>query len=80
MSVAEEAERDLGEQPIADIMARHGLKARDIVAGSTTQITYKMIARAVKGRRLTPNVQCKILNALNNVANKKYSLKDLFNY
>ena len=28
----------------------------------------------------TPNVQCKILNALNKAAKKDYSLKDLFNY
>ena len=73
-------ERDLGEQPIAKIMARHGLKARDLVAGSTEQITHKMIGRAVKGRRLTLNVQRKILNALNKAAKNKYSLKDLFSY
>ncbi|MDD5135958.1 MAG: hypothetical protein PHX20_07610 [Candidatus Omnitrophica bacterium] len=73
-------ERDLGEQPIAKIMARHGLSAHDLVACSTEQITHKMVGRAVKGRRLTPNVQRKILNALNNAAKKKYPLKDLFNY
>ena len=61
-------------------MALHGLKAHDIVAASTEQITHKMISRAVKGRRLTPNVQRKILDALNKAAEKKYSLKDLFNY
>ena len=72
--------RDLGEQPIAAIMALHGLKAHDIVAASTEQITHKMISRAVKGRRLTPNVQRKILSALNKAAEKKYLLKDLFSY
>ena len=71
---------DLGGQPIAVIMALHGLKAHDIVAASTEQITHKMISRAVKGRRLTPNVQRKILDALNIAAEKKYSLKDLFRY
>jgi hypothetical protein len=73
-------ERDLGEQPIAKIMALHGLKAHDIVACSTEQITHKMVGRAVKGRRLTENVQSKILSALNKAAGKDYLLKDLFTY
>ena len=72
--------RDLGEQPIAKIMALHGLKAGDLVACSTEQITHKMVGRAVKGRRLTPAVQSKILNALNKASEKGYLLKDLFNY
>jgi hypothetical protein len=50
------------------------------VENSTAQLTYKMISRAVKGRRLTPNVKCKILDALNKAAKKNYTLKDLFNY
>jgi hypothetical protein len=73
-------ERDLGEQPIVKIMALHKLKAHDLVAGSTEQITHKMVGRAVKGRRLTPNVQLKILKALNKVTGKRYVLKDLFSY
>lgn len=73
-------ERDLGEQPIARVMAQHGLKSHDLVAASTEQITHKMIGRAIKGRRLTPGVQNKILNALNRAAKKKCTLKDLFNY
>jgi len=71
---------DLGEQPIAGIMKRRGLTAHDLVALSTEQITHKMVARAVKGRRLTPNVKSKILNALTRATNKSYSTKDLFNY
>jgi len=73
-------ERNFGEQPMAGIMALHKLKSHDLVAVSTEQITHKMISRAVKGRRLTPNVQRKILAALNKAVKKKYSLKDLFNY
>ena len=71
---------DLGEQPIARIMALHGLKSHDIVSASTAQITHKMISRAIKGRRLSPGVQRKILTALNGIKNKNYSMKDLFNY
>jgi hypothetical protein len=39
-----------------------------------------MVARAAKGRRLTPHVQAKILNAMNRAAKEHYSIKDLFNY
>ena len=73
-------ERDFGEQPIAKIMVEYGLKPNDLVRNSTGQISHKMVARAAKGRRLTPHVQLKILNALNEAAEKNYSLKDLFNY
>ena len=75
-----EIERNLGEQPIARIMADHGLKAHDLVAISTEQITHKMVSRACKGRRLTPHVKSKIRNALNSSADKTYSLEELFTY
>ena len=49
-------ERNLGEQPIAQVMAAHDLKAHDLVQASTEQLTHKMVARACKGRRLTPTM------------------------
>jgi hypothetical protein len=73
-------ERELGEQPIAKVMASHGLKPADLVRNSAEQITYKMVGRAIKGRRLTRNVQSKILNTVNKASKVQYSLKDLFNY
>jgi hypothetical protein len=73
-------ERNLGPQPITDIMARHNLKPHDLVAASTRQLTHKMVTRACKGRRLTGNSKSKILNALNLVAGKNYTLSELFNY
>ena len=73
-------ERDLGPQPIAAILAKYNLKPHDLVAASTQQLTHKMVSRAAKGRRLTLNVQIKILNALNAASGKNYSLRDLFNY
>ena len=72
--------RNLGEQQIAGIMARHGLTARDLVAGSREQLTYKMVSRACKGRRLTRNVQAKVLDALNRCAGREYALDELFTY
>ena len=72
--------RDLGEQPIAKIMAELGLKPNDLVSNSTEQITHKMVSRAAKGRRLNPKIQYRILHALNKASGKEYALKDLFNY
>lgn len=73
-------ERNLGEQPIARVMADNGLKPCDLVRTSTQHITYKMVTRACKGRRLTPNVQSKIRDALNKSADKSYAMKELFTY
>lgn len=72
--------RELGPQPIANLMARLNLKPHDLVAASSEQITHKMIARAAKGRRLTQNVQYKILRAFNSATGKTCTLPDLFNY
>ena len=73
-------ERNLGEQPIARLMAKHGLKTGDLVDASTELITRKMVSRACKGRRLTPHVQAKILRALNAASGKAYAPSDLFTY
>ena len=75
-----EIERDLGEQPIAGIMLKAGLKPNDLVSNSTKQVTHKMVSRAAKGRRLTPKIKTKVLDALNKATGKEYSLKDIFNY
>lgn len=73
-------ERDLGEQPLAELMAARSLRSNDLVAASTEQITHKMVARACKGRRLTPNVQSKILRAYNSATATQAAMGDLFNY
>ena len=73
-------ERNLGAQPIARLMAERGIKAKDLVANSTEQITHKMVARACKGRRLTPHVQAKICRAYNRCTGQDHPLADLFTY
>ncbi len=78
--MSREIERNLGEQPIARILAEHDVKPRDLVAISTQQITHKMVSRACKGRRLTRNVQFKIRDAVNRSTGREYSLKELFTY
>ncbi|MFH1622056.1 MAG: hypothetical protein ABIA97_02905 [Candidatus Omnitrophota bacterium] len=72
--------KDLGQQPIAQIMAERDLKPYDLVAVSGEQITHKMVARAAKGKRLTAHVQSKILRAINKATGNNYSIGDLFNY
>jgi hypothetical protein len=72
--------KELGPQPIAKLMEELGLKPVELVSNSTEQLTFKMVGKAVKGRRLTPRIQHKVLNALNKAAAKQYHLKDLFNY
>ncbi len=56
-------ERDLGEQPLVEIMRENALKPHDLTVSSDEQITHKMVNRAMKGRRLNPHVQKKIVNA-----------------
>jgi hypothetical protein len=76
----EDIERNLGEQPISKILKDSGLKPHDIVSASPVQMTHKMVSRACKGRRLTPNTQHIVLEALNKASGKSYAASDLFNY
>jgi hypothetical protein len=78
--VIPDQERDLGEQPLARLLTELGLKPHDLVAASTEQITHKMVQRGCKGRRLTRNVQGKLLRALNTASGNPYVLADLFTY
>ena len=73
-------ERDLGTQPIREVRARLGLGATDLVEASDEQLTHKMVARAVKGRRLTANAMGKVVRALNRRAESAYTPGDLFTY
>jgi hypothetical protein len=76
----EPAERNLGEQPLARLLAERGLSSKDLVKASTQQLTHKRVARGAKGRRLTPNTQAKVLQALNAATGQSYALSDLFDY
>ena len=73
-------ERNLGEQPILRVMARHGVTAHDVVSASPEPMTHKMVARAGKGRWLTPHARIKVRNALNRAVNGTYGLEELFTY
>jgi hypothetical protein len=73
-------ERNLGPQPLAQLLERHQLAPTDLVRASQAQLTHKTVARAVKGRRLTANSMKKVLAALNAAAASHYASADLFNY
>jgi uncharacterized protein YbcV (DUF1398 family) len=68
-------------QPLDAIMSQHRLSSADLVRASKEQLSFKMVHKGRTGRRLTPNVQDKILNALL-LAKPGLSLRrrDLFHY
>lgn len=72
--------RDLGPQPLAARLDELGLSHHDLVAASTEQLTHKMVARACKGRWLTPAVRKKIQRALATAAGRPFELTELFSY
>ena len=74
------ATRDLGPQPIAELMTQLNLKPHDLVAASADQLTHKMVARAMKGRRLTSNTKGIVQRALNKASGGNYKFSQLFNY
>ncbi len=71
---------EFGPQPIAELMQALKLKPHDLVAASTEQLTHKMVARAMKGRRLTNNTKGIVQRALNKATGNSYKLVQLFNY
>lgn len=76
--------RNLGLQPLDSLLDSLGLHNRDLVEASTEQLTHKQVQKARKGRKVTANIQHKILNALRIAVEKDgaqaYQLSDLFNY
>ncbi|MFN9719596.1 MAG: hypothetical protein ACK58L_12930 [Planctomycetota bacterium] len=72
--------RDLGMQPIADLMIQLNLKPHDLVTASSSQITHKLITRAMKGRRLTPHSKRLVQHAISAATGRNWSLSDLFSY
>ncbi len=73
-------ELELGTQPLDKIMEERGLKNHDLVAASKDGLTHKQVQKGRKGRRLTRNVQDKIIAALSASTGENYKLEQLFNY
>ncbi|HMP76625.1 MAG TPA: hypothetical protein PKE12_10050 [Kiritimatiellia bacterium] len=78
-----ESGMEAGSQPIDAFMLRRGLSNTDLVAAAAgTGLTHKQVAKARRGRRLTMNLQDKILAALNRLPGQEPPLRreDCFNY
>jgi hypothetical protein len=68
-------------QPLDQIMESRCLKNDDLVSASIEQLTHKQVQKVRKGRRVTSNIQGKIIRALNAaVENGAYTQKDLFDF
>ncbi len=73
-------ERNKGAQPIAELMQQYDLKPKDLVEASAEQLTFKLVARAMKGRELTINSKGIVQRAMNRATSKVWTQKQLFNY
>lgn len=80
MDASTPTNREHGLQPIATLMEDGGLKPADLVEASPVQLTHKMVARACRGRWLTPNTRRKVLAALVAASGKSYAMEELFTY
>ena len=78
-------QRNHGPQPLDLLMTELGIANRELVGASTGQLTHKQVQKGRKGRKLTPNLQRKIANALNAICagreiDRVFKRADLFNY
>ena len=80
--MSEEIDRNLGEQPIHQLMEKRGWSNHDLIAAVEPGfLTHKQVQKARKGRWLTPNMQQKIVVAINACAAPEiYQLEELFTY
>jgi hypothetical protein len=80
--MTEEINMNVGVQPLDAIMTEKGIRNHDLVAAVPPgAITHKQVQKARKGRRLTTNLQDRILEALNAFVDPTlYEFKDVFNY
>ena len=77
---SEHTERNLGTQPLTALMQELNLSPHALVEASTEQLTHKMVARAMKGRRLTSNTKGLVQRALNQATGRSFRRDALFNY
>jgi len=71
---------ECGVQPLDKIMEERGLKNHDVVAASKDGLTHKQVQKGRKGRRLTRNIQDKIVAALSAAVKETHKIDQLFNY
>jgi len=75
-----EEKLEFGVQPLDAIMEERGLKNHDLVAASKDGLTHKQVQKGRHGRRLTKNIQDKIVDAVSSSTGTAYRFDRLFNY
>ena len=91
MFMHDDNEKDLGLQPLNQMMDDWGMSNHDMVEVSTEQLTHKQVQKARKGRRLTLKMMQKVTRAFNvaiwhrlsdeqKEGYYEYMHRDLFNY
>ncbi len=77
----EEVITEKGTQPLDELMERLKVTNQDLVKTSSDQLTYKVVGKARKGKKLNEKMQLKVLHALQAVRPEMtFTLEDLFNY
>lgn len=61
-------------------MTALGLDNHSLVAASSEHLTHKMVQKGRRGRRLTRNIQMKILRAVEAAGGRPFAFDELFNY
>ena len=72
---------NLGVQPLNKLMDENGWNNNFLVERSPNFLTHKQVRKARKGRRLTTNIQLKLLEVVN-ICDKsnEFKIEDLFTY
>ncbi len=80
--VTQDKEYELGPQPLDALLEKLQLSNTNVVeALPAQQLSHKMVQKGRNGRRISINIQNKILKALNGLhPDQKFKLNDLFNY
>tara|TARA_S200000501_G_scaffold181084_1_gene170539 strand:- start:699 stop:971 length:273 start_codon:yes stop_codon:yes gene_type:complete len=72
---------NLGIQPLDKLMNENGWSNNFLVEKSSNFLTHKQVRKARKGRRLTANIQLKLLDVVNICCKPKVlKINDLFTY
>ncbi len=71
MPSSDEESREMGAQPLDDLMKARNLENSDLVRASLEQLTHKQVQKARRGRRVTKNIQHKVQRAIIQAENVK---------
>ncbi len=74
------SDMEAGVQPLDAVLLQLQLKSHDLVAASAEHLTHKEVQKGRRGRRLTANLQGKIVRALSAVAGRPFAARELFTY